>query len=85
MTTIKLSDAAILSFDGEVLEFFPNWRIHIAQLKKFELVTDRGGKHILSIASIFSGKDVAVDENMIPKITQFIAEVQNAKAGFQFD
>ena len=85
MTTIKISDGAILKFDGEILEVFPNWRIHIAQLSKFELVTDHSGRHTLSIASLVSGKDMQVDENAAPKVTRLIAEVQKAKTEFKFD
>ncbi len=85
MTTLKISEAGIIKFDGEVLEVFPQWRIHIAQLSKFELAVERNGKHTLSIASIFSGKDMPVDENEVPKIIQLVAEVQKAKAEFKFD
>ncbi len=70
MTAIKLNDAAVISFGGEVLEYSPDWRIHITQLEKFELVKGRKGKHTLSIESIFSDDDKEVkevDENAVPR------------------
>ena len=84
MTTIKISDAAILKFDGEVLDIFPHQRIHVSQLK-IELAADRHGKHTLNVGDIFSSKDISVDENAVQKINLLIAEVQKAKAEFKFD
>ena len=92
MIAIKLSAdfPLVLTFDGTVLELFEDVesnRIHISWIDKLQLKTDKKGMHTLDINtygdSSLEGNEV--DEKAFPKVTQLIAEVQKAKAEFQFD
>ena len=87
MVTIKLSELTneVLAFDGAVLEIFGYQRLHVAQLQKFEVTTDRHGHHKLSIIATGSFPYIEVDEKAFPKVTQIVADVQKANAEFKFD
>ena len=92
MVTIKLSKdlPKVLSFDGAVLELFQDIssrRIHVSLLGNMQLSTDKKGKHTLEIDAVANGGlDVyETDEEAFPKVALLIAQVQKAKAAFQFD
>ena len=92
MTSIKLSesDPTVLTFDGNVLEVFyiSSYRIHITSVGKIELKTDKKGKHSIVIRDtdrLRYNDEFSVDENVLPKVTNLIAEIERAKAAFQFD
>ena len=62
-------------------------RIHVTWLERIELKTDRKGKHSIVIR-ITDGDDDGrydVDEDVVPNVTNLIAEIESAKAAFQFD
>ena len=82
-------------FDGNVLDVFHDpyqlsYRrhgIHLYWIDKVELIADRKGNHSIVIHTT-EGRDYAeypVDENIVPKVTNLIAEIERAKAAFQFD
>ena len=91
MTTIKLSQAEelVLTFDGNVLELFSDrsHRIHVTWFERIEIKKDLLGLH--SIVIHYTGglytNPCSLDENAIPKVTSLIAEIERAKAAFQFD
>ncbi len=87
MITIKLHEdyRSILAFDGTVLEFFLDRRIHVTQIDNIQLLTDRHGKHKLRLDIPGGFGDLDVDEQAFPKVTQVVAEVLKAKAEFKFD
>ena len=92
MTAIELSkkDPTALTFDGSVLEIFDfegSSRFHLGLITKVEVTTDKKGKHNLKIDVAGDGglDGIKVDESAFPKVTQLIAELERAKAAFQFD
>ena len=92
MTTIKLSESepSIMIFDANVLELFKkyaSYRIPVSWIDKIELTTDKKGKHDLEIHSLHTSgtNGYTVDENAFQKVTQLIAEIERAKAVFNFD
>lgn len=85
MTTIKLNQYHIITFDGKVIEDFPGRRVHIGMLVNFDLVKDKQGKHKLYIKDIHSGTDINVDESFVVQVNKLVAQVKKAQAEFKFD
>jgi len=85
MTAIKINQMSVITFDGEVIEKFPDRRIHIGMLVEFELVKDKHGKHKLKVRDLLTSGEWNVDDEFVPQVTKFVAEVQKAKSEFKFD
>ena len=87
MVTIKLYEnhRSVLAFDGEILEFFLDRRIHISQIENIQLLTDCHGNHKLRLEIPGGFGDLDVDENAFPKVTQVIADILKAKAEYKFE
>jgi hypothetical protein len=87
MLTIKLHEDyhSIMAFDGTVLEFYLNRRIHVSQIQNIQILTDRHGHHKLRLDIPGGFSDLDLDEKAFPKVTQVIADIQKAKAEFRFD
>lgn len=88
MVTISLHEndrSSVMAFDGTVVEFFLNRRIHVTQIENIQILTDRHGKHKLRLDIPGGFSDVDVDEAAFPKVSQVIVEILKAKAGFKFD
>ncbi len=87
MVTLQLHAdyPTVMSFDGTVLEFYLNRRIHISQIQNIQVLTDRHGNHKLRLDIPGGFGDLEVDEAAFPKVTQVIAELLQAKAEFHFD
>ena len=85
MITIMPTPRSIVTFDGYVIDVFPEWRKHIGLLRDIELRTDKRGKHTLYISDIYSSGEINVDEEAVPKVNLLIAEVKRARAEFKPD
>ena len=97
MTTIKLSEEypVVVTFDGNVLEIFhepyqQEYRrhgLHIFWIDSIELIADKWRNQSMVVHTT-EHHDYAkwpVDENIVPKVTDLIAEIKRAKASFHFD
>ena len=94
MIAIKLSvsENRVLTFDGNVLElFYVGWsdsnRYHVTFLDRLELKIDRRGNHsiVIHLTDDITTAGYPVDENVVPIVTNLIAEIESAKTAFQFD
>ncbi len=87
MTTIRLSakTGIIMTFDGAVLEVFKYQRIHVGNIDKIELTTDKRGSHMLTVFGDRISVVVEVDESAASKVAQVVEEVKKAKTALRFD
>jgi hypothetical protein len=85
MTTIKINQMSVVTFDGEVIEKFPDRRIHIGMLVEFALVRDKQGKYKLNVRDLLTSGEWNIDDEAVPKVTKLVAQVQKAKSEFKFD
>ena len=87
MVAIRLHEnyRSVMAFDGEVLEFYLDRRIHISQITNIQLLTDRHGNHKLRLEIPGGFGDLDVDEKAFPKVTKVITDLLKAKAEFRFE
>jgi len=77
----------ILVFDGEVLDVFGlehNERHHLGHIKSIEILVDRKGNYSLKASNTSNATIIMTpfDQADLPKVNEFVAEVQMAMAKY---
>jgi hypothetical protein len=85
------SDNTLLTFDGQVLEFFSvvtrgSTRIHVFEIAGIEIVTDKKGRNSLNITSKYAGIPLLTGQTVRAEAMQdaqaLIASVRQAMAQY---
>ena len=89
MTTIKLDNRSLLSFDGTTVEFFhggDSRRAHIGAMSNIQIETDKKGKHWLSIdKEMESGQLFNISDQVYTQVSELVAQIQSAMSSFRAD
>jgi len=85
------SNNTLIRFDGQVVEFFSyvvrqSIRIHVFQIARIEIVTDKKGRNLLNVTSKYVDMPLLTGETVRPEALAdaqaFVMAVQQAMASY---